>query len=333
MQPDGNFIKIETNEHIINSFIEEVILKPRLSVLNWSAITKQTPGLRIGYPAQHLASLITGVEGARTGARGDDLTDGTEVKSCNRIDQLDTCKDCGQKVLRMEISCSACGSAKIDRKNDSKWLLTIRSETELELLTQKIERVLLILLDYPGFAEEQFDTARIQAYEVWPKFSPNFIQICEDYYHKIYLEHIRSNPNKTPAPKNFWPESFQFYLCRPLKVFECEILDFNTAPKASINFYHPAHESRSSLMPESAPVSIFKADELDNIFDQNEYLFPSSDFILNWRSARNAASARRKAAMKELKARNVLIQSELLQNLSLRDTSKAIPHEAAYLRR
>ncbi|PIV70162.1 MAG: hypothetical protein COS08_01675 [Euryarchaeota archaeon CG01_land_8_20_14_3_00_38_12] len=68
----------------IVEFIEELIIEPRKNCAKWSRITDQTATLRIGYPGQHLASLTTGVKGEKTGARGNDLSDGSEVKSCSR---------------------------------------------------------------------------------------------------------------------------------------------------------------------------------------------------------------------------------------------------------
>lgn len=65
----------------------------------WAEITNQTPAAKIGYIGQHLASLITGVKGTGSGARGDDLADKTEVKSCNKTDQADKCKNCGARVV------------------------------------------------------------------------------------------------------------------------------------------------------------------------------------------------------------------------------------------
>jgi hypothetical protein len=53
---------------LIEKLIRELVLEPRLNALEWSKITKQTPNMKIGYPGQHLASLITGVQGVRTGA-------------------------------------------------------------------------------------------------------------------------------------------------------------------------------------------------------------------------------------------------------------------------
>lgn len=40
---------------------------PRKLAHKWAAITNQTPNLKMGYPAQHLASLITGMKGTAQG--------------------------------------------------------------------------------------------------------------------------------------------------------------------------------------------------------------------------------------------------------------------------
>ena len=106
MIPKKELITISDTKSKIEKLLMELVLEPRLKALEWSSITKQTPNMKIGYPGQHLASLITGIEGARTGARGDDLRDGTEVKSCSRVDQLDTCSSCKNKVLRIESVCA-----------------------------------------------------------------------------------------------------------------------------------------------------------------------------------------------------------------------------------
>ena len=83
MKPEAKYITISDNKNRIEQLLMELVLEPRIKALVWSQITRQTPNMKIGYPGQHLASLITGVEGSRTGARGDDLVDGTEVKSCS----------------------------------------------------------------------------------------------------------------------------------------------------------------------------------------------------------------------------------------------------------
>jgi len=161
MQPNKKFITIGDNLNKIKQLLHELVLQPRLNAIKWSAITKQTPNIKIGYPGQHLASLIAGMEGERTGARGNDLVDGSEVKSCSRINQLDICRSCRSPVARLEKRCPTCNSLDIERKNDSKWLFGIRNETELNLLLHRVKRVLLVIGDYPNFDDGDFNTLRL----------------------------------------------------------------------------------------------------------------------------------------------------------------------------
>ena len=102
VKPDPSHITLRDNISNIKKMLMELILHPRRDLAKWADFTKQTPNIKIGYPGQHLASLVTGVEGARSGARGHDLCDGSEVKSCSRVDQLDKCKNCKAAVARIE---------------------------------------------------------------------------------------------------------------------------------------------------------------------------------------------------------------------------------------
>lgn len=267
MTPRSEFISITDNQNKIISLLQELVLQPRLKALQWSKITKQTPNMKIGYPGQHLASLITGIEGARTGARGDDLRDGTEVKSCSRVDQLDTCNACDNKVLRIEPLCPHCGSDNIKRMDDSKWLFSIKSEEELNLLTQQVDRVFLTIADYPNFSENDFSVICIQAFEIWNRTErhKHFTSLMTNYYNKIFLEHISRNANKTPAPKNFWPFSYQFYLCNPVKVFSCTVTDANTDPRIRIDYFIEPNADRSLLAPEKMPTTLLSPDELKTL--------------------------------------------------------------------
>lgn len=83
---DRNLITIHDNERFIAEFISDMIIAPRILAHKWSAITNQTPNLKTGYPSQHLASLIIGMKGTATGARGNDIIDGSEVKACSKKD-------------------------------------------------------------------------------------------------------------------------------------------------------------------------------------------------------------------------------------------------------
>jgi hypothetical protein len=267
-------IDINIDVDVISKFLNEMILEPRKIALEWSKITKQTPALNIGYPSQHLSSLLTGYEGKRSGARGEDVSDGTETKSCNRVDQVDECSVCKEKVMRSEKKCLNCNSEKIKRKEDSKWLFTIRSEKELEELITA-NRVLLILFDYPEFDDNNFDKIRIRAFEIYPR-NPrhsNFVEIMKNYYYNIYSKNLQNNPKKVPAPKNFWPDSYQFYLSNPIKTFECIITSVNENPSIeSINYITPQIE-RKNLPSENLPKSILYKHEKSIVSHiPNDYL-------------------------------------------------------------
>lgn len=88
MRPNSNYITIPTSKELIADFLQEVVISPRSVMRKWAKVTNQTPAAKLGYVGQHLASLITGVPGTGTGARGDDLADKSEVKSCNKVDQV-----------------------------------------------------------------------------------------------------------------------------------------------------------------------------------------------------------------------------------------------------
>lgn len=268
MQPNKKFITIGDNLEKIKQLLSELVLQPRLNAIKWSAITRQTPNIKIGYPGQHLASLITGMEGERTGARGNDLIDGSEVKSCSRIDQLDICKECNSPVARLEEKCSNCGSENISRKNDSKWLFGIRNEDDLNFLLHGVKRVFLIIGDYSKFDERDYTTLRFQSFEIWPQSKRNarFGEIMINYYYKIYLAHKKKNPAKTPAPKNFWPYQYQFYMCNPIPTFTCIVENANSEPKIDIIHHIVPGQDRSKLPSVVMPTGILSDKEIKLIF-------------------------------------------------------------------
>jgi predicted RNA-binding Zn-ribbon protein involved in translation (DUF1610 family) len=332
MKTEAKYITISDNKNRIEQLLMELVLEPRIKALVWSQITRQTPNMKIGYPGQHLASLITGVEGSRTGARGDDLIDGTEVKSCSRVDQLDSCKDCKQKILRIEKVCPHCGSANIKRMDDSKWLFSVKSEAELKLLTKDLERVFLTIADYPNFAENDFDTIRFQAFEMWNNTErhKHFGNLMTNYYHKIFLEHISRNANKTPAPKNFWPYSYQFYLCNPVKVFECTVENANTKPLINITHLVEPDYDRSLLIPESMPTVLLSQAEIDLLIE----IVP--EYVL---TPQIIEGSDYKTLLKNKKSKKKFIAilpfvNELTRSyLDLRDTDKVSEAKTKYTRR
>jgi len=269
MKPNDKLITIRNNLELITQLLNELVLLPRINAIKWSQITRQTPNIKIGYPGQHLASLITGMEGERTGARGNDLVDGSEVKSCSRIDQLDSCRNCNAAVSRLEDTCPNCNSTNINRKNDSKWLFGIRDENELNVLIHEVRRVVLVIADYPNFNENDYTTVRFQSFEIWPESSRNqiFPEIMSNYYYKIFLEHKKLNPNKTPAPKNFWPYQYQFYMCNPIPIFISMVRNANSTPEIEIHHYIEPHIDRSDLPSVTMPLEVLTDNELRSIIE------------------------------------------------------------------
>lgn len=277
MKPNSNFISIYNNEEQIKQFVKDMIIAPRCKAHYWSRITNQTPNLKIGYPAQHLASLICGMKGTATGARGDDIIDGTEVKGCSKIDQSDRCKNCKKTVLRTGSKCPYCGSTNIQRNNDSKWLIGIRSKDELYMLLEETPRFIFIVTDYPHFKEEDFDTMRIRAFEIWVKSDRcvNFRTLMENYYNYIFKEHKNKDPNKNPAPKNLFPDSFQFYMCNPIKTFECIITNgLSDSPEINITKYIKPDIDRENLVSEDMPSILLNEDEREVLHQNNITITP-----------------------------------------------------------
>ncbi|SNB15463.1 MamI restriction endonuclease [Flavobacterium psychrophilum] len=269
MQPNLKLVTIDDNVNKITKLIHELVLEPRIKALEWSEITKQTPNMKIGYPGQHLASLVVGMEGCKTGARGNDIVDGSEVKSCSRVDASDKCTDCGEKLSRTEMVCGVCGSAKISRDNTSKWLFTIRDENDLKVLTKDLDRVLLVLADYPEFHLNNFDNIQFQVFEIWNNSErcKEFTNLMTNYYNNIYKVHKGKDTAKTPAPKNFWPYSYQFYKCNPIKVFSCIVKNANKKPVIEDIFYIDPKQDRSGLNSELMPSTILTKDEVPSLVE------------------------------------------------------------------
>ena len=89
--------------------------------------------------------------------------------------------------------CPKCNkNDKIKRNNDSKWLLTIRSEDDLKKYL-KLDRLVLIIEEYPKFNENNYDNIAIKVYEIYPKKEQckHFKSILMDYYENIYLTNVK----------------------------------------------------------------------------------------------------------------------------------------------
>ncbi len=273
MKPNADYITINNNIEKIKNFINEIIIAPKHALTKWARITNQTPAAKIGYIGQHLTSLITGVPGTGSGARGDDLADGSEVKSCNKVDQADKCKDCGARVLRIENSCSECGSTNIARKDDSKWLFSIRDEYELEQY-KNLDRVVLLLMDYPKFNLGDYKDIRIIVFEIYPKDDRMkvFNELISNHFYNIFLP--KQDNNQKTNPMNLHPWSFQFYKCNPIKTFECIIKNIDTKPDIiidSASYVQPLQERDDTLKPIPMPSALLKSNEWDEMLSKTDF--------------------------------------------------------------
>lgn len=74
---------------LAKKLLEEQVVRQREKLSLWSTITAQSSQIDTGYIAQHLVSLQTQIPGQGMRGKGDDLSDGSEVKSANFLDSLD----------------------------------------------------------------------------------------------------------------------------------------------------------------------------------------------------------------------------------------------------
>lgn len=195
--------------------LTDLYVRLRRDLLRWAAVTHQTPQPRMGYVGQHLVSVVTGHPGGRSGARGDDikLPGGkvAEIKCCYRVDQLGQCLTCGAGVASIERRCpnADCGGVDLERKDDSKWLLTPKSEAELrELFTPLC--YYLVLFEFADIALA--DDIDVRIFEVDPR-SLGFTLCMIDYYFNIRAK------SDSAAPFNLWPDSPKFYMMKPREIY------------------------------------------------------------------------------------------------------------------
>lgn len=212
--------------------LKELYVDLRRNVRAWSAVTRQTPQARMGYIGQHLVSVVTAYPGGRSGARGHDLVlpngQYAEIKTCYRVDQLGQCLNCKAAVSSIESECPMCGSTTILRKDDSKWLISIRNDDEMRALFNPINYY-LVLFDFSTDTETSVtDTSATEVISqgtpdinarIWTvdPLHPGFALCMVDYY-----VNIRAN-SRSNAPFNLWPYSLKFQLMRPRLIFHAVI--------------------------------------------------------------------------------------------------------------
>lgn len=82
-------LSLEERRELATQLLEEQVSEQREKLNHWSTITAQSSQIDTGYIAQHLVSLQTQIAGQGMRGKGDDLCDGSEVKSANFLDSLD----------------------------------------------------------------------------------------------------------------------------------------------------------------------------------------------------------------------------------------------------
>ena len=261
MRPKPHFVTIPSDVDLLTSLLNDLFLQPRAALMRWSRVTNQTAQVRIAYPGQHLASLVTGVQGAGTAARGDDLLDGSEVKSCSRADQLGSCRECEERVLPFLEECPSCGSKNIIRKQDSHWILSIKSEQELHQYLE-VPRIVLILFDR---IPSDLSKVRSRIWEIWPTYERHqyFEWFVMDYWENNYS--LKRSKGLTPAPLNLHPLKFDFFMMNPVLVFEAHI-DVESTDAEIVRWVGPMVD-RGECEPEPMPPSIVKRETLQELVD------------------------------------------------------------------
>lgn len=201
--------------------IKDLYIDLRAKVNAWAEITCQTPQARMGYIGQHLTSVVTGYPGGKSGARGYDivLPDDKygEIKTCYRVDQLGSCMDCGAPVSSLEMYCSSCKSTNINRKDDSKWLISIKNDTEFAKIIDPY-RYYFVLFEFEEIENLKNSNIVASIWEVDPK-AKGFGYCMIDYY-----LNIRSK-SSSKAPFDMWPHDFKFTLTMPKLIYQSLICE------------------------------------------------------------------------------------------------------------
>lgn len=211
---------VQASEQLIHDLYIDLRQKAHL----WSQVTKQTPQARMGYVGQHLVSVVTGYPGGRSGARGHDLelreNKYGEIKTCYRVDQLGECKDCKQVVSGVEMECPACGSREIKRKDDSKWLISIRNDEMFRQILDP-EVYYFVLFEYVDLNSIDNRDICASIYQVDPK-EKGFVLALIQYYLCI------RSKSKSKAPFNLWPHDLKFQLTCPKLIYQSIIAPDDT---------------------------------------------------------------------------------------------------------
>lgn len=219
MEKQINNYNIQERKEYTRNFLKEVYFEFRRVGLKWAKLSRQTSFFPKGYLGQNLVSLVTGIPGTGTAARGDDLKDGSEVKTCARVDQLNNCKNCKARVASYLKKCPQCNSEKIIQMTDSHWICPI-NELNYKKYREEMPHIYFLLVDSKNLSN--LDLARFTIWSIEPKtnkyWKENYI---DDYYINNYTR--RRNLGQKPAPMNVHPQSPKFNNTTPELLFQSTI--------------------------------------------------------------------------------------------------------------
>lgn len=254
--------KIELSEQLI----KELYVDLRKKVNKWSEITKQTPQARMGYVGQHLASIVTGYPGGKSGARGYDMIIDdcdrnnikyAEIKTCYRVDQLGKCNVCNSAVSSLEKECSFCGSTNIKRNDDSKWLITMKNEEDLNLTFEPMFYY-FVLFEFEEINNPENSNIIASIWRVKTD-EPGFFLCMLDYYFNI------RSKSTSQAPFNMWPYMLKFYLTKPIKIYEAVIYEDDKIETKLLDNYKTKEDELDDMKKYSNSTNL-TVDVLKNVY-------------------------------------------------------------------
>src|SRR5439155_10216464 len=128
----------------------------------------------------------------------------------------------------------------------------IHSEDELNLLLDRVPRVVLVLFDRP---EGQPTHVQVRIWEIWPRSRRNqhFATFIKDYFVNNYQAKIRAGLR--PAPCNLHPLKYAFYLMNPIPTFRATVEERDGEASIVFHLRVPPDADRGALPSEPMPTS------------------------------------------------------------------------------
>src|SRR5699024_6149554 len=129
------------------------------------------------------------------------------------------CDSCSAVVSSVETSCSVCGGVTVTRKDDSKWLIGIKTPLDFEQVLEPV-RYYLVLFEFDDIKDATNDDIIASIWEVDP-LVPGFAYCMVDYKLNIQTK------STSKAPFNLWPWSPKFYMMLPQLIYQ-SVIDANS---------------------------------------------------------------------------------------------------------